>query len=153
MVELEKKFRFEMAHRLSHGYDGKCANIHGHSWNGSLFIRSTTDELDEFGMLMDYSDIKKITSKIEERFDHKLVLSSSDPMLKGLVNLNIINKRVEAIEILNSNPTSEVIAEVIYNMAGEYLDTHKLSNAGFYVSKVVIAETCTSSCTYVGRKD
>ena len=42
MYTLTKAFRFESAHRLAKGYEGKCANIHGHSWNGELTVEIDT---------------------------------------------------------------------------------------------------------------
>ena len=150
MYELEKKFRFEMAHRLSHGYDGKCANIHGHSWNGSLFIQHKNHEIDEFGMLLDYGDIKKLITEIEDTFDHKLVISTHDPMKLGLMNLGVVNKRVGGVVLMEGNPTSENIAKEIFRMAQVKMKTQGYFKAGFYVSKVVVEETCTVSCTYKG---
>ena len=79
MITLEKKFRFESAHRLAKGYVGKCANIHGHSWNGKLIIR--TEGLDEFGMGFDYKEMGKFTKGIEKQLDHKLLLFKGDKEL------------------------------------------------------------------------
>lgn len=76
----------EMAHAL-HNYDGKCANIHGHSYKMTVtLIGQPKDEEDhpKNGMLMDFRDLKKIVSEeILQHFDHALILKDSDPMLSS----------------------------------------------------------------------
>lgn len=39
---LTKKFVFEMAHALD-GYDGKCANLHGHSYHLEVTVEGDTE--------------------------------------------------------------------------------------------------------------
>ena len=76
-----------MAHAL-HNYDGKCANIHGHSYQLTVTLIGTPrDENDhpKNGMVMDFSDLKRIVSEeILQNFDHALVLKDSDPLLASL---------------------------------------------------------------------
>ena len=143
MYLLSKKFRFESAHRLALGYVGKCANIHGHSWNGMLTIEC--EELDNQGFGMDYADIKKITKPYEDNLDHKILLHAQD---KGIIDLCKDNgwKFVS----FNENPTSEVIAKDMFNYASQYLHDNDLSKKGYRVKCVTIEETCTSKCEYYG---
>ena len=72
MYTLTKKFRFESAHRLAKGYKGKCANIHGHSWNGHITVE--VRGLDKYGMAYDYTKLKEFTQKIEKQLDHSILL-------------------------------------------------------------------------------
>lgn len=63
-----KQFKFEAAHNLP-GYNGKCSNIHGHSYLLEIgvegFVNSKT------GMVMDFSRLKEITSReIVDILDH-----------------------------------------------------------------------------------
>ena len=89
-LRLTKQFTFEMAHALPL-YEGKCHNIHGHSYK--LFVTVEGDALDNLsaegnmgegklpdsGMVMDFSQIKRIVEQcIVARFDHALVLPDSD---------------------------------------------------------------------------
>jgi 6-pyruvoyltetrahydropterin/6-carboxytetrahydropterin synthase len=78
-IRVTKEFRFEAAHALI-GYDGVCRNIHGHSYELSVTVIGNpihhTDSPKK-GMVIDFSDIKKIIRKnIIDHFDHALILRS-----------------------------------------------------------------------------
>ena len=76
-IRLTKRFTFEAAHALE-GYDGKCREIHGHSYK--LFVtvagEPCSDENDpKFGMVIDFGELKKIVGEeIVDRLDHAFVL-------------------------------------------------------------------------------
>lgn len=79
-IRITKEFHFEMAHAL-HGYDGKCKNIHGHSYQldvtviGSPIENNTNPKL---GMVMDFGDLKTIVkNNIIDILDHALVLNKN----------------------------------------------------------------------------
>ncbi|MCX7862878.1 MAG: 6-carboxytetrahydropterin synthase [Bacteroidales bacterium] len=77
-VRVTKEFRFEMAHALWN-YDGKCANIHGHSYILQVTVigEPITDESSpKYGMVIDFGDLKKIVNDaIVNQMDHSLVIS------------------------------------------------------------------------------
>lgn len=82
LLRLTKEFTFEMAHALP-AYEGKCHNIHGHSYK--LFVTvegmplrqqgASTD-----GMVLDFGRLKQLVNEaVVEPFDHALLL----PRLNG----------------------------------------------------------------------
>jgi len=81
-IRITKEFRFEAAHALK-GYDGPCRNIHGHSYELSVTITGepvSAMDSPKKGMVMDFSELKKIIKKsIIDPFDHALILSSDYP--------------------------------------------------------------------------
>ena len=85
-LRLTKRFTFEMAHALP-SYEGKCQNIHGHSYK--LFVTVEGSPLQQSGasddgMVLDFSTLKAIVAQhIIEPFDHALVL----PRQKGDLDL------------------------------------------------------------------
>jgi len=87
---LTKKFTFEMAHALD-GYDGKCANMHGHSYHMEVTVEGDVADNTESGMLLDFHTIKELVQRtIIDRFDHALVLKNDSrmaAMAKGQPNL------------------------------------------------------------------
>lgn len=91
-LRLTKEFEFEMAHALT-GYDGKCRNIHGHSYK--LFVTvegepNTDSSSPKKGMVLDFSDIKRIVNQtIIEKFDHALVLPKDTPYATN-IDTNLI---------------------------------------------------------------
>ena len=133
--DLTKDFRFETAHRLVNDYKGKCANLHGHSWNGTVTLRCS--KLDAQGMGIDYADIKeRITNAIDAIFDHATVLYREDPLVADL------RKYLCKVVVMDENPTSEVIGAFIFDMATKQMADFPHAK----VVEVVIKETCTSAC-------
>ena len=57
MYVVTKEIRFCYGHRLLH-YGGACRHFHGH--NGTAEVTLESDTLDPRGMVIDFSDIKKI---------------------------------------------------------------------------------------------
>lgn len=76
LLRLTKQFSFEMAHALPL-YEGKCRNIHGHSYHLHVTIEAPSASIsdDASGMVLDFSQLKAIVNQtIIEPFDHALVL-------------------------------------------------------------------------------
>ena len=64
-IRITKEFTIEMAHAL-HNYDGKCANIHGHSYQLAITLIGepiSDDKNPKLGMVMDFSVLKKIVNE------------------------------------------------------------------------------------------
>lgn len=69
-VMVSKEFSFDAAHHL-HCYDGKCKNLHGHTYRVVFGISGYVDEI---GLMMDFGDIKAIWKEdIEVHLDHRYV--------------------------------------------------------------------------------
>jgi len=131
MYKVVKEIYFCYGHRLLN-YHGKCAHPHGH--NGKIEIELTASALDGRGMVCDFGDIKEIVQKwIDENLDHKMVLSSKDPLTKMLRGME------EPVYEVDGNPTAEFLAKLIF----QYARSKKLP-----VSKVTFWETSSSSATY-----
>lgn len=140
--ELSKHFRFESAHRLAKGYKGKCANVHGHSWNGTLTVIVTT--MDQYGMAFDFSELGAFLKDIEGWLDHKtLVWIGDKPLIQYLKD-----NGQSYVEFMD-NPTCEVIARDLYNLAVE----HFRKNPYVKIDSVTINETCTTACVYRNTKE
>tara|TARA_R110000803_G_scaffold182176_2_gene244493 strand:- start:1968 stop:2408 length:441 start_codon:yes stop_codon:yes gene_type:complete len=139
MHRLSKKFRFETAHRLGKGYAGKCKNIHGHSWNGQIYI--DCEQLDEYDFGMDFGVIAEFTKAVEAALDHGIMLHDADTEL-----IELCKKNDWLNVVLPANPTCEIIAAWIFNQA----ELHFQKYPGIGVYCVSIEETCTSRCEYYG---
>jgi 6-pyruvoyltetrahydropterin/6-carboxytetrahydropterin synthase len=78
MLQVTKIFRFEMAHAI-YGYNGKCRNIHGHSYELHVTVGSSV-AADGFikapGFIIDFKDLKQLVQRLViDELDHRLVLS------------------------------------------------------------------------------
>jgi 6-pyruvoyltetrahydropterin/6-carboxytetrahydropterin synthase len=88
-------------------------------------------------MVCDFSDIKRIVKGwIDKELDHKMLLRHDDPLVKPLQQLG------EPVYLLDSNPTVERIAKLIYDYA---------TDQGFSVVRVTVWETPTSFATFEAR--
>lgn len=102
-ILLTKKFSFEMAHALD-GYDGKCANLHGHSYHLEVTVEGTAAA--DNGISLDFHTIKDIVQRtVIDRFDHALVLHQGSPLANELtLNSPLIAPNLIALPF---NPTTE----------------------------------------------
>ncbi len=82
MIRITKIFTFETAHVLFN-YDGKCKNMHGHSYKLFVTVKGNPiNDLDHVknGMVVDFGDIKKIVkSEIIDVWDHAVMLNGLSP--------------------------------------------------------------------------
>jgi 6-pyruvoyltetrahydropterin/6-carboxytetrahydropterin synthase len=132
MYSVTKTIDFCYGHRLL-DYDGICKHPHGHNAVAEIEVR--TGQLDSRNMVCDFSDIKRIVKGwIDKELDHKMLLRHDDPLVKLLQQLG------EPVYLLDSNPTVERIARLIYDHA---------SGQGFPVVRVKVWETPTSFAEYV----
>jgi len=144
-IRITKQFNFETAHAL-YGYDGKCKNIHGHSYKLAVTVIGTPicdSNNVKYGMVIDFGDLKKIvSSEIVNKFDHATVFNKNTPHLELAKELE---KRDHNVILVDYQPTSEMMlvdfAEKINNRLPENVKLHSLklqetgtSNAEWYAS-------------------
>jgi 6-pyruvoyltetrahydropterin/6-carboxytetrahydropterin synthase len=131
MFRVTKEIHFCYGHRLLN-YAGKCRHLHGH--NGRAVITLEAEALDTLGMVVDFSEIKRIVGRwIDEQLDHRMLLHEADPIIPELI------RQGEPFVTLNANPTAENIARLIF----ERTTAH-----GLPVVEVTLWETETSFATY-----
>ena len=68
MYYVKKRIEISAAHTLSLPYESKCTSIHGHNW--IILVECRSENLDENGMVTDFSTIKKL---VKDKLDHKLL--------------------------------------------------------------------------------
>ncbi|MDA8568593.1 6-carboxytetrahydropterin synthase [Flavobacteriaceae bacterium] len=106
-IRITKQFSFETGHALF-GYDGKCRNVHGHSYKLSVtVIGSPIEEKGavKLGMVIDFSDLKKIVKEeVVDVFDHATVFNKNTPHIELAKELT---NRGHAVILADYQPTSE----------------------------------------------
>ena len=131
MYSVTREISFCYGHRLLE-YDGKCRHLHGH--NGRAVITLTAAGLDKLGMVMDFTQLKRIVGGwIDGNLDHKMLLHKDDPALAFLL------AQKEPVFVMEVNPTAENIAKLIFDFA---------ASQGFPVAEVKLWETDTSCAAY-----
>jgi 6-pyruvoyltetrahydropterin/6-carboxytetrahydropterin synthase len=133
MYSVTKRIDFCYGHRLL-DYDGICKHPHGHNAVAEIEVR--TDALDKRNMVVDFTDIKRrIKGWIDRELDHRMILRRDDPLADALEKLG------EPVYLLESNPTVERIARLLFDVSREQ---------GLPVCRVTVWETPSSWATYAG---
>lgn len=131
MYSATRELTFCYGHRLLN-YDGKCKHLHGH--NGRAVITLAAERLDELGMVVDFSRLKRIVGGwIDENLDHKMLLRRDDPALPLLI------QQGEPVYVLDVNPTAENLARLIFDLTAAQ---------GFPVVEVKLWETDSCFAAY-----
>jgi len=108
---VSKVLSFSYGHRLIN-YDGKCKNLHGH--NAKVEIVLASQALDVKGMVFDFGDVqKKLKGWIDQNWDHRMILSESDPLLA------VLRKTDPTVTTITTNPTAENLAKILFEKAKE----------------------------------
>lgn len=131
MYRVTREIDFCYGHRLLN-YDGKCKFLHGH--NGRAIITIEAPRLDERGMVLDFSDIKRVVSNwIDNHLDHRMILHRDDPLI------DVLRQHGEPLHVIDVNPTAENIARLIFDF------TH---SQGFPIVEASLWETPNCFATY-----
>jgi 6-pyruvoyltetrahydropterin/6-carboxytetrahydropterin synthase len=131
MFRLTKHIDFCYGHRLLN-YAGKCRHLHGHNALAEIVLEGGS--LDDRGMLVDFSDIKRnLAQWIDENLDHRMILCRRDPVVAALEQLG------EPMHLIDENPTAENIAKIIFEEA---------RRRGMPIAEVSLWETSSSCATY-----
>jgi len=129
-IRITKQFSFETGHAL-YGYDGKCKNVHGHSYKLSVTVigKPITDNSHvKFGMVIDFGDLKKIVKEeIVDVFDHATVFNKNTPHVELAKELE---DRGHNILLVDYQPTSEMMvidfAHKITQRLPKHIQLHSL---------------------------
>lgn len=124
MYEVRVEADFAAAHFLR-DYHGKCENLHGHNYK--VYAHVWGSNLDEGGMLLDFTQIKKTLRNVCELLDHK--------------NLN-------DFDYFDQNPSAERIATFIAGKILESIPELKDKN-GTHLHAIDVFETDTSRARYI----
>ena len=123
-IRITKRFSFETGHAL-YGYDGKCRNVHGHSYK--LYVTVIGHPISDtthvkLGMVIDFSDLKVIVkNKIVDVFDHATVFNKNTPHVELAKELA---DRGHNVLLVDYQPTSEMMIIDFANVIKQELPSH-----------------------------
>ena len=140
-IRITKEFSFETGHAL-YGYDGKCRNVHGHSYKLSVtVIGQPISEPGEvkLGMVIDFGDLKKIVKEeVVEPFDHATVFNKNTPHLELAKELE---NRGHKVILADYQPTSEnMVIDFATKISAKLPDTIKLHSLKLRETQTAYAE-------------
>ena len=113
MYGIKSSAYFDSAHFLS-GYNGKCANIHGHRWRIEVEVcgEQLVSDGEKRGMLIDFGDLKKEVRALAGSFDHALIYETGSLKPETLSALNAEDFRLIEVPF---RPTAENFAKHFYD--------------------------------------
>jgi 6-pyruvoyltetrahydropterin/6-carboxytetrahydropterin synthase len=122
MFEVRVEESFSSGHALR-GYKGKCENVHGHNYRVRVTLAGP--KLNEIGLLVDFTELKRVLRGIIAEIDHQF--------------LNDLNAfKVE-------NPSAENLAKYFYHETRRGLGELP---EGARITEVIVWETDTSSAIF-----
>lgn len=137
MYRLKTTAAFDSAHFLA-GYEGKCANIHGHHWviEAEISGEQLQDTGTQRGMLVDFGDLKRSVRALADAYDHALIYEVGSLREKTLTALREEGFRL--IEI-SCRPTAEHFARLFFTT---------LQEKGLPVTRLTVYETPDNCAVY-----
>ena len=125
MYEIEIIAGFSAAHLLRE-YKGKCEHLHGHNYKVYVTVRA--ESVGPSGMVMDFSDLKRITAGVLEPLDHAFLneIAPFDTM----------------------EPSAENIASYLFQQIAS-----ELPDQGGKLSSVTVCESDTARATFRSKGD
>jgi len=124
MIELRVEVTFSAGHALR-GYQGKCANPHGHNYRVQVAVEGP--RLNSIGLLMDFGNLKKALRAVCATLDHSF--------LNDLPAFATVN------------PSAEGVARYVYEEMAKTLAA-ELAEAGARLKEAVVQETDTAWAVY-----
>ena len=125
MYLLKTSASFDSAHFLS-GYNGKCANIHGHTWKIEVTACSSSliENGEKRGMVIDFSDLKSAVRTMAKDFDHTLIYEKGSLKDGTVAALSAEGFKLTEVPF---RPTAENFAEHFYRSLAESLPVKSVS--------------------------
>ena len=134
-MKVVKRFRWSMAHRLTHGYQGRCASLHGHEYEVEV---SVMGEVDGMGLAVDFADIKRACEGwIREHLDHTTIVHNEDTPL-----LDFLKREDQRYYAVDFNTTAENLAIHLREVFQKELD--RVLDRRLSVSHIRLLETPSS---------
>ncbi|MDE5738021.1 MAG: 6-carboxytetrahydropterin synthase QueD [Oscillospiraceae bacterium] len=137
MYQLKTSACFDSAHFLA-GYQGKCANLHGHHWVLEVCIQNENlqEQGEKKGMLLDFGEFKKIIRNLADNFDHAFIYEENSLKLATISALEQENFKLIPVAF---RPTAENFAKYFFEI---------LTKQGLPVYAVTVYETPDNCAVY-----
>ena len=142
MYYLKAEASFDAAHFLAH-YQGKCHIIHGHHWIVELRISGTQlqTSAQEYGMLVDFSQLKHDLKQIADEMDHTLIYETGT--LRDATRAALEEDGFALTEV-PFRPTAEHFAKYFFD---------RMTDRGYTVAEATVYETPNNCASYTGKDD
>lgn len=123
-MQITRRLEFDAGHRIPN-HTSQCKHLHGHRYAIELTLSGdiiTVHGVSEEGMVMDFSDVKRIAKEqLVDAWDHAFLVYRGDTQVLDFLNSMPGHKTV----VLDVVPTAENLALIAFNtLNGAYIDTY-----------------------------
>jgi 6-pyruvoyltetrahydropterin/6-carboxytetrahydropterin synthase len=122
-VQITTRLEFDAGHRIPN-HKSQCRNLHGHRYALEITLSGDiiTQEISENGMVMDFSDVKRIAREsVTDVWDHAFLVYEKDIEVLNFLNSLPNHKTV----IFPCVPTAENMAAQAFKiLKNQYQDTY-----------------------------
>ncbi len=123
-MQITRRLEFDAGHRIPN-HNSQCKHLHGHRYAIEITLSGevvTTEGVSEEGMVMDFSDVKRIAKEqVVDAWDHAFIVYRNDKSVLEFLNSMPGHKTV----VLDVIPTAENLARVAFELLdGAYQDTY-----------------------------
>ena len=122
-MQITTRLEFDAGHRIPY-HKSQCRNLHGHRYALEITLSGDiiTQETSENGMVMDFSDVKKIAREsVVEVWDHAFLVYAKDAEVLNFLNSLPNHKTV----VFPCVPTAENMAAQAFKiLKNQYHDTY-----------------------------
>lgn len=123
-MQITRRLEFDAGHRIPN-HNSQCRHLHGHRYAIEITLSGeiiATEGLSEQGMVMDYSEVKRIAKEqLVDAWDHAFLVYCGDKAVLDFLNGLPEHKTV----VLDVPPTAENLATVAFNILNSaYRDTY-----------------------------
>ena len=121
---ITRRLEFDAGHRIPN-HTSQCRHLHGHRYAIEITLSGgiiTAEGQSEQGMVMDFSDVKRIANeKLVDAWDHAFLVYHGDRVVSDFLASLPEHKTV----ILDAVPTAENLAQIAFNILDPaYRDTY-----------------------------
>lgn len=154
---IRKTFTFDAAHQLPN-HNGKCANLHGHTYKADVYVQGEVRQVEEQarsdeGMILDFAYLSvAFHERVRDVLDHKFLVPTMHPAVhvSGSERAHILTAILTisyGAECVYTLPYRSVALLAVTNTTAELLAAWILTtlrDAHVDVRRVVLHETPTS---------
>jgi len=123
-MQITRRLEFDAGHRIPN-HNSQCKHLHGHRYTIEITLSGdviTTEGVSEQGMVMDFSDVKRIAKeRVVDKWDHAFLVYRGDAVVLDFLNSLPDHKTV----VLETIPTAENLAKIAFELLlTAYRDTY-----------------------------
>ena len=114
-MQITRRLEFDAGHRIP-SHTSQCKHLHGHRYAMEITLSGdiiTQEGISEQGMVMDFSDVKRIAKEqVVDAWDHAFLVYRGDVQVLDFLNTLPGHKTI----VLDAVPTAENLALIAFTL-------------------------------------